>query len=663
MFLKPINTRIIPFFFVLTSLLKGSEVGAQDNNMALQDADRFEKLAAYHLGLNDFNYSEELLSKTLLIRKKYLSKAHPLTIATQIELARITTKTNRPQRGIKYIEEALILMERLPDNYKTSLHAKASFVKALILYNKKEFKKAKTAYEHYHNLVGQNPKLQKTDFYLSSLIQTSSFYSGLLKISLNRQWGTQAFYYAQLAYKKSSQNPYRGTLFHLQSIYSLGRINCMTSNYKNCLSLSREGQKVANGILNETSNTHERIKFEKYLAMFLFEESVSTFFLTNGEKDENQLKEILHRLERTLAILERNKSVLQDQKDVILILEDYFKYITRFMDYLCISIYRLTKDDQYIDELIKYHESGLYNNIRSRLLLKNIDFKNLSESVRIREENLHRKIEEIHNEKGDRSNTKPIEKEFSVFLDSLKHYYPEYYTLKYGPFIRPIEQISEKLPKGTSVVRYFYSIDRLYAIVIDSDSKALVELPYINISLYQNEMVRFQDSRKLSKVLFELYDKLWRPLEKIVKTEDVIIIPESNLFNINFEALTFSEIDSLEELAEKSLLSRHNISYNYSLFLIDKDRPVELFDNEYIGFAPEFNKTMKEKYKMVIEDDINLDKSYLTLLPQPWTLDLTEASSKLFDGTTYTNEKASKQVFTQTAKGQDYSYWHSCRIK
>ena len=648
MTIKFINTRIVPFFFVLV-LLKGPILYAQDSLALLEDADRLEILAEHHLGLNDFNYAEELLSKTFSIRKEHLSNVHPKTISAQIELARISTKTNRLENGSNHIKEVLNLLEESPKNYSLSLYANATFVNALLLYNKKEFKKAKSAFEFYHGLVEQNPKLQETDFYLLSLIQTSYFYSGFFAFSLDRHWGSRAFHYAQMAYEKSKQHSYHGSLPHLQSIFNLSRLHGTAGNFEECLKFSKEGQSLAYGILNEITSESERIKFEKYFALLLFEETVSTFYLNDGVKDETQLKNILTSLEQTVDILERNKGALQDQRDIILVLEDYFKYITRFMDYICASLYKLTKEDRYIDELIKYHESGLYNNIRSRLVLKNINLKNLNERVQVREENLRKRIKELRQDIGNREKTNSVKAEYEIFLDSLKQDYPEYYNLKYGPLIRPIEQISQKLPEKTSVIRYFYILNRLYAIVIGPDGKTLIELPYINTYLYQNEMIQLQNSPKLGAILFELYGKLWKPLEEIVKTENVIIIPERDLFNINFETLTFSQLNSLDELAEKSLLSRYNISYNYSLFLIDRDSPKKLFDDTYIGFAPEFNKNMKEEYKLALRNNSKIDKAYLTLLPQPWTLDLTETSSKLFKGSAFTNEKASKQLFTQNA--------------
>jgi len=84
--------------------------------------------------------------------------------------------------------------------------------------------------------------------------------------------------------------------------------------------------------------------------------------------------------------------------------------------------------------------------------------------------------------------------------------------------------------------------------------------------------------------------------------------------------------------------------------LLDEHKKTINYSNDFIAFAPEFNDQMKENYKFTISDSVNIDNTYLTLLPQPFTADLVKESSKLFDGSSFTNENASKQVFTRQAK-------------
>ena len=150
-------------------------------------------------------------------------------------------------------------------------------------------------------------------------------------------------------------------------------------------------------------------------------------------------------------------------------------------------------------------------------------------------------------------------------------------------------------------------------------------------------------------MLYQLYNQLWKPFEKAIKTEHVVIIPDGALFNLSFESLTPKKINSFKEISTHSLLAKHSISYNYSLLLLDEGKKTVNYQNDFIAFAPEFNDKMKTDYKIAITDSIAVDKTYLKLLPQPFSVDLAEEFSQLFNGTSFINENASKQIFTNEA--------------
>ncbi|MEM6515107.1 MAG: CHAT domain-containing protein, partial [Bacteroidota bacterium] len=97
-------------------------------------------------------------------------------------------------------------------------------------------------------------------------------------------------------------------------------------------------------------------------------------------------------------------------------------------------------------------------------------------------------------------------------------------------------------------------------------------------------------------------------------------------------------------------LKKHIISYNYSLYLLDENRKTFNYNKDFIAFAPEFNNEMKKEYQLAISDSINQDRTYLKLLPQPFIKTLAKEYSQIFNGDSFLNENASKQVFTQNAK-------------
>jgi len=122
------------------------------------------------------------------------------------------------------------------------------------------------------------------------------------------------------------------------------------------------------------------------------------------------------------------------------------------------------------------------------------------------------------------------------------------------------------------------------------------------------------------------------------------------LFNLSFETLTPSKINNFMELASNSLLAKYNISYNYNLFLLNEHENKIDYSNNFVAFAPEFTREMKNKYKIALHDSIFIDKTYLSLLPQPFNADLIKEYSRLFNGSSFLNENASKQLFINEAK-------------
>ena len=138
-------------------------------------------------------------------------------------------------------------------------------------------------------------------------------------------------------------------------------------------------------------------------------------------------------------------------------------------------------------------------------------------------------------------------------------------------------------------------------------------------------------------------------MEGLVQTEQVIIFPDGELFNLAFELLTPKRIQSHRELATSSLLAKHILSYNYSLFMLGENKKVVGYKDDFIAFAPEFDQEMKTRYQMSIADSLFLDKTYLTLLPQPFSTALVKKFSRRFDGSSFLNERASKPLFIQNA--------------
>lgn len=385
-----------------------------------------------------------------------------------------------------------------------------------------------------------------------------------------------------------------------------------------------------------------------------FVKTQATYFTIDTTNIES-LSSIYEALNNTISLLNQNASKYTSDLDR----NEYIFNTKSQLDFsmqIALKLYELTNDEQYLNQVISIHESRIYNRIRSKLGNRDdIIFNDIPEGIAEREKQLKDDLANL------RSNTKinvQTLKDFSVkndewisFLDSLKTSYPKYYKMRYETIKQSLSNIEENIPKETTVVRYFFVENDLYAFVTNTNETSLHQLNTKHLTKTIESISSYAlNEAETCNVWHNLYVQLWKPIASKVKTAKVIIIPDKELFNLSFESFASKKVRSYSDLVKYSLLNEHTISYNYSLQLLEKSKKIINYDKDFIAFAPEFNEEMKNDYKLGVSDSINLDKTYLTLLPQPFAKDIAQQYSKIFNGTFFKNQNASKQVFTKEAK-------------
>jgi CHAT domain-containing protein len=134
----------------------------------------------------------------------------------------------------------------------------------------------------------------------------------------------------------------------------------------------------------------------------------------------------------------------------------------------------------------------------------------------------------------------------------------------------------------------------------------------------------------------------------VISNNKVLVIPDGILYNLSFETLTSEKINSFQELAAKSLLAKHTISYQYSLFLLNNATASASPDKNFVAFAPGFSDQIKNDYRLS-RDTFELDKGYLSLLPQPFTISLATKAKDLFNGSIFIYDQSTPASFRNNA--------------
>lgn len=385
----------------------------------------------------------------------------------------------------------------------------------------------------------------------------------------------------------------------------------------------------------------EQTELLTYLAKAKFER--------RAERTE-YLEEAADIIDKATTLVERRKSLVTSQQGVNDLIETN-RETFGLAKQIYLALYQRTEKEKYLEQLIALHESSIYNRIRARLNLTDNSF--VPEDVLQKERELRTEINTFFDSEENVINVSTWDSLMTSWqnhLEDVRKRHPEYYRMRYASIVEPLKDLHENLPNQTTVVRYFTVGDDRYVYLVTRDKNHL--LP-VGTDVYEciSQISDYKGAEdELFDCLYHLYGELWQPIESLVSTSDIIIVPDGQLFNFSFELLTPDRIGSLSELTTGSLLAKHNLSYNYSLFNLHGKDEILGIKEDFVAFVPEFDEDMKNDYRLAVSDSVFLDRTYLTLLPQPFTTDLVKKFGRKLDGRSFLNERASKQLFKTHAK-------------
>jgi len=396
---------------------------------------------------------------------------------------------------------------------------------------------------------------------------------------------------------------------------------------------------------NPTQNTEQQAQLlilQTKLALATEQKLDSEFLITR-----------LAQIDKTIQELEERKSYIYSDDNSALLLERN-QALFELAKELAVNLYSNTQEEQYITKLLNYHESSVYQRIRTRInRRKNVQFNNVPEDVIQNGQDIRDKMSALFAQENSSQNVisefTGLNEDWKTYLETLSKQYPEYYTMRYASIDAKIEQLDALVPEGYSIIRYMIVGKTTYAVVIDKGHTAMirVDLETARPMLARIHENQFNEQQSLED-LHVLYRLLWLPLEEELSTKSIIIIPDGVLYNLSFETLLKQKAASYEEMIDKSLLSEYTLAYNFSALLTATGKSNEQAAN-FVAFTPEFSEEMKEDYKLAVSDSVVMDKGYLQLLPQPFSRDLAENYNTIFKGDHFKNKNATKKLFVEQA--------------
>ncbi len=372
-------------------------------------------------------------------------------------------------------------------------------------------------------------------------------------------------------------------------------------------------------------------------------------------QDVSFLKGLYADLQEALATLEWQKAMFTSAENISALIENNSSLFD-FAKQIGMDLYKNTGNPEYLNEVIGFHESSLYNKIRLRFNLRNTRFFDVPDPVLQEEIALRNELNQAFT---DGSATGDMEQiglfpermaAWNSFLADLQQSYPRYYNMRYGILSESIADVISQVDDDRTIIRYFFVDSTLYASVITATSAELFPLDYPPIAKHIARSMR-NDLRPTELDTFhELYQQLWMPFAQQVRTKHVTIIPDRELFNLNFETLLTQPATSPEDFATASLLHKHVISYRFSLLMLPQEHNTP-FERDYTAFAPGFFDGMKADYQRSADDAEAIDDGYLTLLAQPFMTDLVKTLRKHYKGNPFLGNRATAAQFKANAYG------------
>jgi CHAT domain-containing protein len=602
-----------------------------------------DNLAGFYKEIGDYKKTKDLLLYSYRQKQQQLKPGHPGIFISEILLGQLANSMHNYDEAFEYLEKGLTKLKAAEGDY-IFWEADARYALAIANENKKNITAAAANYEKSDSLYEASG--EQSNMYLEFLRNAALFYAknGDYKKAIAKS--TKGYDYVSKVQGQS-------TLPVFYQLLNLSEVNFISGQYAQAAAYGKKGLAIVNEKIKSGTSALDSVKMELYkpAAILMIEKAG---YKLEQKKDTVYLANVLTELNIALQLLEKRKYLIDDEESINILIADNNELIS-FAKKIALELYQLTNNDKYLDQAINLHESGLYNRIRARLdKQKAVEFSNLPAAVYEEDKKLKAAIPASL--VGDRPNTVLMNAyvdattKWQQHLDKIRVQYPLYYKMRYESIFKSVPQFQAALPVATTVIRYFFIDSSLHALVLDKGSKKIIGLDAVGINEKINALLSTATNNENSHtaLLYQLYESLWKPLEKDIRTKNIIVIPDGILYNVSFELLTPAPVHNYSELAKGSLLAAHSITYHYSLFMTGSNAIGET-KNNYVAFAPGFSDENKTAYSQSVKDSGRLDRQYMTLLPQPYTQSLVKKVQDKFGGEVFLNQGSTQSSFKQNA--------------
>jgi CHAT domain-containing protein/Tfp pilus assembly protein PilF len=191
----------------------------------------------------------------------------------------------------------------------------------------------------------------------------------------------------------------------------------------------------------------------------------------------------------------------------------------------------------------------------------------------------------------------------------LESKYPDYYRQKYSNQVVSVPQLQGAMGRKEAILEYVLEGNELYTFTITRDTFSLTKqvadstfyanLNFFNSALHSEYSSDYVAYRNAS---YNLYERLIRPAEPLLKNKNLLVIPGGRLSLIPFDVLIdkpYKESDKCDYGKESYLLRKYPIGYAYSATLYYNSINIKNSSSpKFLGIAPDY-KNSKDSLRSI----------------------------------------------------------------
>ncbi|MFZ6050486.1 CHAT domain-containing protein [Halocola ammonii] len=371
-------------------------------------------------------------------------------------------------------------------------------------------------------------------------------------------------------------------------------------------------------------------------------------FGRDQRNQENIEKALNLALQASAKLSESRSSFDKDESQVW-----YYETNSEIFDFaktLSFKMYEVSGESKYLESLFQLAEGSKMLVLRNQLnTFSSLEFANIPDSILQREKELLDSLNFLESNPREYDQLLVAEANYRDFKKMIEQDFPEYFALKFNDKTPSLKEIrAELLKEGETLIQFSADDSLLFGTVITRENIKSLTLPknliYHLIDSLNNALVS-NDLTSTGNISHELYKELFQPFEKWIASEKLLIVPDGKLFALNFEALRKEKGSEVTDY----LLFDYSISYLLSASTSIAFKQLETSAKGILAVAPGFHEDQKARYRQLIEDSLNFDEKYLTLLQQPFAVQTAERIARLFPGEAMVKGEATEEKFRANA--------------